>query len=104
MTLTPSESRMKIYLISLATGVLVGVVYAVMNVRSPAPPVVALVGLLGILIGESLPPLVKDAISGRTNSSFPSVTPANPVQAPGSSSRLPPVPGAPEKGAPPRPD
>jgi XapX domain-containing protein len=51
---------MKIYLISLAVGVLVGVIYGVLNVRSPAPPVVALVGLLGILVGEQLPPLVKD--------------------------------------------
>lgn len=50
---------MKVYLISLAVGVLVGVIYALLNVRSPAPPVVALVGLLGILIGEQIPPLVK---------------------------------------------
>ena len=32
---------------------------ALLNVRSPAPPVIALVGLLGILIGEQLPPLAK---------------------------------------------
>ncbi|WP_243048889.1 XapX domain-containing protein [Dyella sp. RRB7] len=51
---------MKLYLISLAVGVLVGVIYGVLNVRSPAPPVVALVGLLGILAGEQLPPLVKN--------------------------------------------
>lgn len=51
---------MKMYLISLAVGVLVGVIYGVLNVRSPAPPVVALVGLLGILAGEQLPPLVKN--------------------------------------------
>lgn len=51
---------MKIYLISLAVGVLVGVIYGVLNVRSPAPPVVALVGLLGILAGEQVPPLVKN--------------------------------------------
>ncbi len=51
---------MKIYLISLATGVLVGVIYSLLHVRSPAPPIVALVGLLGILVGEQLPPLVKD--------------------------------------------
>ena len=43
---------MKIYLMSLSVGVLVGVIYSLLNVRSPAPPVVALVGLLGILIGE----------------------------------------------------
>ncbi|MCU7375256.1 XapX domain-containing protein [Paucibacter sp. O1-1] len=50
---------MKPYLLSLAIGLLVGVIYALFNVRSPAPPVIALVGLLGILVGEQLPPLVK---------------------------------------------
>jgi len=53
---------MKIYLISLAAGVLVGVIYALLQVRSPAPPLVALVGLLGILCGEQLPPLVKNIL------------------------------------------
>jgi XapX domain-containing protein len=50
---------MKTYLASLAIGLLVGVIYALFNVRSPAPPVIALVGLLGILLGEQLPPLLK---------------------------------------------
>lgn len=50
---------MKIYLVSLAAGLLVGVIYGVLEVRSPAPPVIALVGLLGILLGEQLPPLVR---------------------------------------------
>jgi len=50
---------MKPYLLSAAIGLLVGVIYALFNVRSPAPPVIALVGLLGILAGEQLPPLVK---------------------------------------------
>lgn len=42
------------YMISLAVGLLVGVIYALLNTRSPAPPVIALLGLLGMLIGESL--------------------------------------------------
>ena len=50
---------MKLYLLALAVGLLVGVIYALLNVRSPAPPVVALIGLLGILVGEQLPPLAK---------------------------------------------
>jgi len=50
---------MKPYLLSLAVGLFVGVIYALFNVRSPAPPVIALVGLLGILLGEQLPPLAK---------------------------------------------
>lgn len=43
---------MKAYLLSLAAGALVGLVYSVINVRSPAPPTIALVGLLGMLAGE----------------------------------------------------
>jgi len=48
---------MKPYLISLAVGLLVGVLYAALKVRSPAPPAIALIGLLGMLIGEQLLPL-----------------------------------------------
>lgn len=50
---------MKIYLFSLGAGLLVGIIYALLNVRSPAPPVVALIGLLGILVGEQIPPMVR---------------------------------------------
>ncbi|MBI1685693.1 DUF1427 family protein [Caulobacter hibisci] len=54
---------MKIYILSLAAGLVVGVFYALVQVRSPAPPVVALLGLLGILVGEQIPPLVKGALA-----------------------------------------
>jgi XapX domain-containing protein len=50
---------MKAYLVSLALGLLVGVVYALFQVRSPAPPMIALIGLLGMLLGEQIPPLIK---------------------------------------------
>jgi XapX domain-containing protein len=50
---------MKEYLLSLGAGLVVGVVYSLMNVRSPAPPVIALIGLLGMLAGEQIVPLVK---------------------------------------------
>ncbi len=53
---------MKPYLISLGAGLLVGIVYALLNVRSPAPPVIALVGLLGILVGEQIVPVLKRAL------------------------------------------
>lgn len=56
---------MKMYLASLAAGLLVGVIYSLINVRSPAPPVIALVGLLGILVGEQIPPLVKSVFSDK---------------------------------------
>lgn len=55
---------MKIYLVSAGAGLLVGVIYALLNVRSPAPPVVALVGLLGILVGEQIVPIAKRLLSG----------------------------------------
>jgi XapX domain-containing protein len=55
---------MRPYLVSLGAGILVGVVYALLKVRSPAPPVIALVGLLGILIGEQVIPVRKQLISG----------------------------------------
>lgn len=50
---------LKIYMLSLAVGLLVGIIYGLLNVRSPAPPVIALVGLLGILVGEQIVPLAK---------------------------------------------
>ncbi|GLS88462.1 membrane protein [Cypionkella aquatica] len=54
---------MKIYLLSLAVGLLVGAIYGLLNVRSPAPPVIALVGLLGILLGEQIPPLLRHMLA-----------------------------------------
>lgn len=56
---------MKAYVITLAVGLLVGVLYGLLNVRSPAPPVIALIGLLGILIGEQVPPLAKRLLGGQ---------------------------------------
>ncbi|MBB5209272.1 DUF1427 family protein [Chiayiivirga flava] len=54
---------MKLYLLSFAAGLLVGAIYGLLHVRSPAPPVVALVGLLGILLGEQAVPLVKRLVA-----------------------------------------
>lgn len=55
---------MKLYLISLAAGALVGIIYSLLNVRSPAPPVIALLGLLGMLVGEQVVPTVKRIVNG----------------------------------------
>ncbi len=71
---------MKPYLVSLAVGILVGVIYALMNVRSPAPPVIALAGLLGILIGEQAVPLAKRLIGD--HSAEAAVVAAQPEQVP----------------------
>jgi len=55
---------MKVYLLSFGAGLLVGVVYSLLSVRSPAPPVVALIGLLGILLGEQIIPVGRQMIAG----------------------------------------
>ncbi len=61
---------MKMYLVALAVGLLVGAIYGLLHVRSPAPPVVALVGLLGILLGEQLVPLAREVIAGRSVAAY----------------------------------
>lgn len=53
---------MKIYIISLVVGILAGLLYGVLQVRSPAPPVAALIGLLGMLIGEQMIPFGKQLV------------------------------------------
>ncbi|SFR96644.1 DUF1427 family protein [Sphingomonas jatrophae] len=50
---------MKPYILSLGAGLLIGMVYSLLGVRSPAPPIVALIGLTGILAGEQIVPLAK---------------------------------------------
>jgi XapX domain-containing protein len=55
---------MRVYILSLGAGLLVGVVYSLLNVRSPAPPLVALIGLLGILVGEQIVPMAKVMVAG----------------------------------------
>jgi XapX domain-containing protein len=55
---------MKLYVASLGAGLLVGILYGLLGVRSPAPPVVALVGLLGILLGEQAAPVGRRLLSG----------------------------------------
>ena len=55
---------MKMYLFSLGAGLLVGVIYSLLHVRSPAPPLIALVGLFGILVGEQVIPVGKKMLAG----------------------------------------
>jgi len=40
--------------VSFAVGLGVGVLYGLLHVKSPAPPIVALLGLLGMVIGEQI--------------------------------------------------
>ncbi|HHT9026821.1 TPA: DUF1427 family protein [Burkholderia cenocepacia] len=45
---------MEPYLVSLGAGVLIGVIYSAIKVRSPAPPLIALVGLIGMLTDRDI--------------------------------------------------
>ena len=47
------------YLVSLVMGLAVGVAYGLVQVRSPAPPLIALIGLLGMVLGEQAIDLAK---------------------------------------------
>ena len=55
---------MKAPLLSFGAGLVVGIVYSLLGVRSPAPPVVALIGLLGILLGEQIVPVGRQMFAG----------------------------------------
>ncbi len=50
---------MKAFALSIVVGLLVGVLYAWLRVKSPAPPLVALAGLLGMVIGEAALPWLR---------------------------------------------
>ncbi|HTI16887.1 MAG TPA: DUF1427 family protein [Trinickia sp.] len=43
---------MKSYLVAIVVGLAVGMIYGAVNVKSPAPSIIAIVGLLGMLAGE----------------------------------------------------
>jgi XapX domain-containing protein len=73
--------NVKIYIVSTVLGLIVGAFYALVNVRSPAPPPVALVGLLAIFVGQqAMAPLVARfhpaAISDRSAGSEESAVPS----------------------------
>ena len=43
---------MRVLFISFVVGLGVGILYGLIRVKSPAPPIVALLGLLGMVLGE----------------------------------------------------
>ncbi|WP_186104613.1 DUF1427 family protein [Burkholderia gladioli] len=55
---------MKAYVLSLLAGLLAGVVYGAIGVASPAPPMIALLGLLGMLAGEQILPVARRILAG----------------------------------------
>ncbi len=69
---------MKPLIVALAIGLLVGAFYGLLNVRSPAPPYVALLGLLGILLGEQGVQAVRHHFAPPPSSTAP--TPKEPIR------------------------
>ncbi len=61
-TVTASDSssgkaggmKMKVLFLSFGVGLGVGLLYGIIRVKSPAPPIVALLGLLGMVLGEQV--------------------------------------------------
>ena len=51
------------YVVSLGVGLLVGAFYSLIKVQSPAPPLIALFGLLGMVLGQQLMPSILHAVS-----------------------------------------
>ena len=47
------------YLVSLFMGLVVGTAYGLVHVRSPAPPMIALVGLFGMVLGQQAVDMAK---------------------------------------------
>ena len=70
---------MKPYLISLAAGLLIGGIYSILGVKSPAPPTIALIGLLGMLLGEQIVPIARRVLAGEPVAASVVTTCAEPV-------------------------
>jgi XapX domain-containing protein len=47
------------YLLSLFMGLAVGAAYGLVHVRSPAPPMIALIGLFGMVLGQQAVDMAK---------------------------------------------
>jgi XapX domain-containing protein len=52
------------FLVSGLVGLLMGLIYGILSVKTLAPPVIALIGLLAILVGEQIPPAVRHMWGG----------------------------------------
>ncbi|REE23799.1 XapX domain-containing protein [Paraburkholderia sp. BL27I4N3] len=80
------------YIISLGVGFGVGLLYWLLKVQSPAPPLIALAGLLGMVLGEHAIPVVKAQF-------FAQATTVQVVERqPGSPAQKPATPGATKEG------
>jgi XapX domain-containing protein len=72
---------MKTYLVSFAGGLVFGGVYGFFDARSPQPPVIALIGLLAILLGEQIMPTARRVLIGTRRAYAQHVPAALPVAA-----------------------
>src|SRR5580700_11150000 len=64
------EAAMTGFVVSLLMGLVVGVAYGLVQVRSPAPPLIALVGLLGMVLGEQAVDMAKHHFASRAQTSI----------------------------------
>ncbi|MED4586720.1 XapX domain-containing protein [Brevibacillus choshinensis] len=46
-------------LVALGTGIVIGVVFQSLRIPSPAPPMLGLIGLIGMFLGQRLIPWIK---------------------------------------------
>jgi XapX domain-containing protein len=68
------------YVYSLVSGLLFGIGYGLLGLKSPAPPLIALAGLLGMLGGDQLVSHLKEHLATRSHppaASAPASTGAN---------------------------
>ncbi|MGW2964773.1 DUF1427 family protein [Streptomyces sp. NPDC001220] len=65
--------------LSFAAGLLIGAVYWAMDIRSPAPPLLGLTGLVGIVAGERTASAVRSRLdgTGTTHRSTPACSPSH---------------------------
>lgn len=64
------------FVISLGVGFVVGLLYCMLKVQSPAPPLIALAGLLGMVLGEHAIPVVKARFATTVSSPATAAPPA----------------------------
>nr|WP_089163305.1 DUF1427 family protein [Caballeronia sordidicola] len=61
------------FLTSLGDGFAVGLLYWLLKVQSPAPPLIALAGLLGMVLGEhAIPPVRAQSVTSTSAAHGPS--------------------------------